>query len=102
MPIAAIVEIPAQEGQDPREIYDQVVREVNNGEPMTRTSQWNDGLIAHAYCVGDDGSAVAVDLWQDEDSMNRWYEKLMPISERITGTQYQARVMQTHNLVTQR
>ena len=102
MPIAVIVEVTAEEGQDPRDIYDRVIREVNDGEPMTRTSQWNDGLISHVYCVGEDGSSVAVDLWQDEDSMNRWYEKLRPVSEGVAGARYEMRVMQTYNLVTER
>jgi hypothetical protein len=102
MPIVAIIEVPAQEGTDMRELYDQVNRELNNGEPRTRTSQWNDGLIAHAYCVGDDGSATAVDLWQDEDSMNSHYEKLMPVAQRMGLQQPQVRVLPTHNLVTDR
>jgi hypothetical protein len=102
MPIAVIVEVAAEEGQDPRDVYDRVIREVNNGEPMTHTSQWNDGLISHVPCVGEDGSSVAVDLWQDEDSMKRSYEKLRPVSEGIAGAQYEMRVMQMYNLVTER
>ena len=33
MPIAVIVEVTAEEGQDPRDIYDRVIREVNDGSP---------------------------------------------------------------------
>ena len=82
MPIVAIVEGSPQEGQDPREMYDQLTRELNNGEPLTRTSHWGDGLIAHVYCVGDDGTSIGIDVWQDEASWNRWLEKLMPVAQR--------------------
>ena len=52
MPITAIVEFSPTEGLDPRESYDRLTRELNDGEPMTRRSQWNDGLLAHSYLPG--------------------------------------------------
>ena len=103
MPIAVILESPPQEGRDARETYDQLTRELNNGEPMTRTSDWSDGLIAHAYCVGDDGGSIGIDVWQDEASWNRWFEKLSSAAERmgVESQVPQMRVLQVHNLVTQ-
>jgi hypothetical protein len=103
VPIAAIVEGPPLEGQDPREMYDQLTREISNGEPMTRTSQWSDGLIAHIYCVGEDGGSIAIDVWQDEASWNSWLEKLAPVAERMGASpQTQIRVLQVHNIVLDR
>jgi hypothetical protein len=104
MPIAVILETLPQEGQDARETYDQLTRELNNGEPMTRTSDWGDGLISHTYCVGDDGGSIGIDVWQDEASWNRWFEKLSSAAERTGGVSQmpQVRVLEVHNLVTER
>jgi hypothetical protein len=102
MPITAIVEFSPTEGLDPREGYDRLTRELNGGEPMTRRSQWNDGLLAHSFSVGEDGSAVAVDVWRDQQSMDAWMERIRPLNEREgSAANMQARVFETHAVVTE-
>jgi len=102
MPITAIVEFSPTEGLDPRESYDRLTREVNGGEPMTRRSQWNDGLLAHSYSVDEHGGAVAVDVWRDQQSMDAWMERIGPLIEREgSAANMQARVFETHAVVTE-
>ena len=102
MPITAIVEFSPTEGLDPREGYDRLTRELNGGEPMTRRAQWNDGLLAHSYSVGEDGGAVVVDVWRDQQSMDAWMERIRPINEREgVAANMQARVFTTHAVVTE-
>ena len=102
MPITAIVEFSPTEGIDPRESYDRLTRELNGGEPMTRRAHWNDGMLAHSYSVGEDGSAVAVDVWRDQQSMDAWMGRVGPLIEREgTAANMQARVFETHAVVTE-
>ena len=102
MPITAIVEFSPTEGIDPKESYDRLTRELNGGEPMTRRSHWNDGMLAHSYSVGEDGSAVAVDVWRDQQSMDAWMERVGPLIEREgSAANMQARVFETHAVVTE-
>jgi hypothetical protein len=101
MPITAIVEFSPTEGLDPRESYDRLTRELNGGEPMTRRSQWNDGLLAHSFSVGEHGGAVAVDVWQDQQSMDAWMERIRPINEREGVAANKVRVFTTHAVVTE-
>ena len=55
MPITAIVEFTAVEGEDPREGYDRVSRALNDGRPTTRRSEFGEGLLAHVHSVTDEG-----------------------------------------------
>jgi hypothetical protein len=102
MPITSIVEFSPVEGEDPKENYESLSRELNGGELMTRRSEWNDGLLAHCYSVGDDGSAVAVDVWRDQASMDAWMGRIGPIIEREGFAEnMHARVLETHAVVTE-
>jgi hypothetical protein len=100
MPITAIVEFPPIEGLDPREAYDRISRELNGGQPMTKRSEWGEGLLAHTHNVGQDGSTVVVDVWRDQAGMDAFIKRLSPILERegIAGNM-NVRVLDTTDLV---
>jgi hypothetical protein len=100
MPITAIVEFPPIEGVDSREAYDRISRELNGGQPMTKRSEWGEGLLAHTHNVGEDGSTVVVDVWRDRAGMDAFIARLGPILERegFAG-QMNVRVFDTTDLV---
>ena len=101
MPITAILEFAAVEGEDPREGYDRVNRALNDGRPMTRRSEFGEGLLAHVHSVTENGGAVVVDVWQDQARMDAFVQRLQPILEREGFADHMSvRVLETHNVVT--
>ena len=102
MPITSIVEFPPTEGMDPREAYDSISRELNGGQPMTKRSEWGEGLLAHSHNVGEDGSVLVVDVWRDRADMDAFIGRLAPILEREGfADQMSVRVFDTTDLVTE-
>jgi hypothetical protein len=100
MPITAVVEFPPVEGEDPREAYDRISRELNGGRPMTKRSEWGAGLLAHTHNVGEDGSALVVDVWRDQAGMDAFIGRLRPILEREGFADHMnVRVFDTTDLV---
>ena len=79
MPITAVSELQALEGEDPREGYVRVMRELNGGQPMTKRSEWGEGLLAHIHNVGENGSVLVVDVWRDQAAMDAFMERLRPV-----------------------
>ena len=60
-------------------------------------SDWGGGLLAHIHSVGEDGRACVVEVWQDEQSVERFQERLMPVLERMGITQgMRAQVYETN------
>ena len=108
MPITAITEFAPMDGADSREVYDRVSRELNGGQPMTKRSEWGEGLLAHIHSVAEDGSTVVVDVWRDQQGMDAFIERLRPVLEREAtdsgvnlAEQMNIRVLDTTNVVTE-
>ena len=108
MPIMSVAEFAPWEGVDPREVYDRVTRELNGGQPMTKRSDWGAGLLAHVHSVGEDGSSVVVEVWQDQAGMDAFLERLRPVLEREAESaganladNMNIRVVDTTNVVTE-
>ena len=99
MPITAVSELQPVEGMDPREGYDRISRELNGGQPMTKRSDWGEGLLAHTHNVGEDGSVLVVDVWRDQAAMNAFMERLRPVLGDDIADQIKVRVFDTNDLV---
>ena len=103
MPIAALLEFPALEQGDAqamRENYDRVSREFNNGQPMQRTADWGGGLISHTAGYTEGGEWWVVDVWEDQQSMDRFIAKMMPLLQRQPDyAEPNVRVVTVHNIV---
>ena len=99
MPITAVSELQALEGEDPRDGYVRVMRELNGGQPMTKRSEWGEGLLAHTHNVGEDGSALVVDVWRDQAAMDTFMERLRPVLGEDVADQMTVRVFDTNDLV---
>jgi hypothetical protein len=99
MPITAVSELQALEGEDPRDGYVRVMRELNGGQPMTKRSEWGEGLLAHTHNVGEDGSVLVVDVWRDQAAMDAFMERLRPVLGEDIADQINVRVFDTNDLV---
>jgi hypothetical protein len=99
MPITAVSELQALEGEDPRDGYVRVMRELNGGQPMTKRSEWGEGLLAHIHNVGEDGSVLVVDVWRDQAAMDTFMERLRPVLGEDVADQMTVRVFDTNDLV---
>jgi len=99
MPITAVSELQALEGEDPRDGYVRVMRELNGGQPMTKRSEWGEGLLAHIHNVGEDGTVLVVDVWRDQAAMDAFMERLRPVLGEDIADQVNVRVFDTNDLV---
>ena len=99
MPITAVSELQALEGEDPREGFVRVMRELNGGQPMTKRSEWGEGLLAHIHNVGENGSVLVVDVWRDQAAMDAFMERLRPVLGDDIADQIKVRVFDTNDLV---
>jgi hypothetical protein len=99
MPITAVSELQPIEGMDPREGYDRITRELNGGQPMTKRSEWGEGLLAHIHNVGEDGTVLVVDVWRDQAAMDAFMERLRPVLGEDIADQINVRVFDTNDLV---
>jgi hypothetical protein len=99
MPITAVSELQALEGEDPRDGYVRVMRELNGGQPMTKRSDWGEGLLAHIHNVGEDGTVLVVDVWRDQAAMDAFMERLRPVLGEDIADQINVRVFDTNDLV---
>ena len=99
MPITVVSELQPLEGEDPRDGYVRVMRELNGGQPMTKRSEWGEGLLAHIHNVGEDGSVLVVDVWRDQAAMDAFMERLRPVLGEDIAGQVTVRVFDTNDLV---
>jgi hypothetical protein len=85
---------------DARKLYDEVTEEVAGKRQPSRLSDWGGGLLTHIHSVGEDGRAAVVEVWEDEESLQRFQSRLMPVLERKGITEgMRAQIYETNNLV---
>lgn len=64
--------------------YDEVCRRLNNGQPMTKLSNWpGGGCLAHTACQEEPGALGVFDVWESPEGFQGFGEKLMPIAARL-------------------
>jgi hypothetical protein len=94
MPIVAVFQSPSFT----QELYDETVRRLAGKERMESPSDWPaDGLLAHITGQGANGFRV-VDVWESEESFNRFGETLMPIIQEL-GLDVQPDIYPAHSFV---
>jgi hypothetical protein len=82
-----------------RERYEKSVDELSGGKSrMESPSDWPvEGLLAHIAGEGKSGFRV-VDVWESEDALNRFGEKLMPVLQ-AAGVEGEPEVYEVHTFV---
>ena len=79
--------------------YEETVRRLTGGRPrMAKPADWPvEGLLVHVAGQGPNGFRV-VDVWESEETFQRFGEKLMPILQAI-GVEGQPEIYPAHTLV---
>jgi quinol monooxygenase YgiN len=72
---------------------------LNGGQPMTKRSEWGEGLLAHIHNVAEDGTVLVVDVWRDPAAMDAFMQRLRPVLGEDIADQMNVRVFDTNDLV---
>jgi hypothetical protein len=82
-----------------QEKYEQIVQRLTGGKSrMESVSDWPaEGILSHAAGEGPNGFRV-VDVWQSEEAVNSFAEKLGPILEEV-GVEGEPEVYTAHTFV---
>ncbi len=84
----------------PLERYDEVTRRLNNGQPMSKLSDWpTTGCLAHAAWQEESGSLCVFDVWESAEAFQSFGEHLMPIADEVGLPQSEPHLVQLHNFV---
>ena len=79
--------------------YDEVCRRLNNGEPMTKLSDWPDaGCLAHAAWQ-EEGSLGVFDVWDSPEAFQSFGEKMMPVAGEVGLPAAEPHIVPLHNFV---
>ena len=82
-----------------REAYEETVRRLTDGKTqLSSPADWPvEGLLAHI--AGDaEGGFRVVDVWESEEAVQRFGEKLMPIRQEL-GIQAEPELYPAHTFV---
>lgn len=82
------------------EQYDEVCRRLNNGQPMTKLSDWPvEGCLEHAAWEEDSGSLHVFDVWESAEAFQSFGTTLMPIAGEVGLPETQPHIIELHNFV---
>lgn len=95
MPVVLVFESPSLT----QERYEESVRRLSGGKSrMESPADWPvEGLLAHIPGQGPNGFRV-VDVWESEEAIQRFAEKLMPVLGDI-GVEGQPEIYPAHTFV---
>jgi hypothetical protein len=80
--------------------YDEVCRRLNNGQPMTKLSDWpGGGCLAHAAWEEESGALGVFDVWESPEAFQSFGEKLQPHVAEVGLPAAEPQVVPLHNFV---
>jgi hypothetical protein len=80
--------------------YDEVCRGLNNGQPMTKLSDWpGGGCLAHTAWQEESGALGVFDVWESPEAFQSFGEKLMPVAAEVGLPAAEPHVVPLHNFV---
>lgn len=82
--------------------YDLLCRNLNNGQPLTTLADFHRAgymIVSHVAGPTPDGWRV-VDVWESEEALGRFRQKLMPLLEQVGIPGTAPQVLPVHNVVT--
>jgi len=83
--------------------YDQLCRNLNDGQPLTSLADFRRAgylVVSHVAGPTPDGGWRVVDVWESEEALARFRQKLMPLLEQVGIPGVAPQVLPVHNLVT--
>jgi len=94
MPVVAVFQGPGFT----QENYEESVRKLTGKAKVESPTDWpTEGLLVHVAGQGENGFRV-VDVWDSEESFNRFGESLIPILEEI-GVEGKPEIYPAHSFV---
>ncbi len=82
------------------EQYDEVTRRLNNGQQLTKLSDWpGGGILEHAAWAEESGTLCVFDVWESPEAFQSFGEKLMPILGEVGLPQAEPHIVPLHNFV---
>lgn len=85
------------------EQYDEVCRRLNNGEPLRTLAELHQAgyeVVAHVAGPTPDGGWRVVDVWESDEALERFRQKLLPVLEEAGLPRTAPQVLPVHNVVT--
>lgn len=85
------------------EQYDSLCRSLNGGRPMTTLADFHRAgyeIVSHVAGPTPDGGWRVVDVWDSEDALVRFRQKLLPVLEQTGIPAVTPQVTPVHNVVT--
>ena len=81
------------------EQYDEVCRELNNGQPLRSLADWpGGGCLSHFAGAAADGLYV-LDVWDSAEKFRAFGEKLMPLVQQAGLKPDEPIILPAHNFV---
>lgn len=82
------------------EQYDEATRRLNNGQQMTKLSDWPvSGCLEHAAWQEDSGALCVFDVWESTEAFQSFGQHLMPILGEVGVPRAEPHIVQLHNFV---
>jgi hypothetical protein len=82
------------------EQYEEVSRRVNDGQLLTKLSQWpGGGILEHAAWQEESGALGVFDVWESAEAFQSFGEKLMPIMAEVGLPQAEPHIVPLHNFI---
>jgi hypothetical protein len=80
--------------------YDEICRRLNNGQPLTKLSDWpGGGCLAHIAWEEGSGSLGVFDVWESPEAFQSFGEKLVPLLGEVGLPAAEPHVVPLHNFV---
>lgn len=80
--------------------YDEICRQLNNGQPLRALSDWPDGgCLEHSAWQEESGALCVFDVWESREAFQSFGEKLMPVLGEVGITPAEPHVVELHNFV---
>ena len=81
--------------------YDEICRRLNNGQLMTKLSDWpGGGCLSHVVGAAPGGLCV-LDVWESAEKFQAFGEKLMPLIQQAGLKPDEPVIFPVHNFVRQ-
>lgn len=83
--------------------YDQLCRNINDGQPLTALADFHRAgyeIVSHIAGPTPDGGWRVVDVWESEEALGRFRQKLLPLLEQVGIPAVAPQVFSVHNVVT--
>ena len=82
-----------------RENYEEVVRRLSGKSRLDSPSDWPvEGLLVHAAGEVEGGGFRVVDVWESEEAVRRFGERLMPLLQEV-GVEAAPEIYPAHTFV---